>query len=322
MRPNAMARFAPLARRIQCIRAVAMWMVVLLACHREPDYDGRPLAEWFTALSSRDASTRARAADVVARAAPHHPETVRRLLDALASESDSSVHVVLAGALAEVVRTNGATPEVVVSLAKLATDEHESVRMVAAIAVARAVAASPSSDPVPQSAFAALAAMMNDPVDEVRIAAVDAVGIIARARPADAAAFADSLARLIRQDRTLYVRIRALDAFAHTPSADSLALAIYALALRDRWVDMPRTVLRALPAQPRLASVLTDSIARFLNSDDQETRYLAIAALEAAAAGPEGRTAIAWLERARTTRDSSLRLATEEALRRIRGRQP
>lgn len=304
------------------MRAVVVWTLLLLACHREPNYDGRPLAEWFAALSSPDAPTRARAADLVARVAPQHPETVRRLLAALASESDTSVHVVLAGALAEVVRTNGATPEVVVSLAKLATDEHETVRMVAAIAVARAVAASPSSDPVPQSAFAALAAMMNDPVDEVQIAAADAVGIIARARPADAARFADSLARLIRNDRTLYVRLRALDAFTHTPSPDSLALGIYALALRDRWVDMPRTVLRALPAQPRLASVLTDSIARFLDSDDQESRYLAIAALETAASGPQARTAIASLERARTTRDSSLRLATEEALRRIRGRQP
>lgn len=290
------------------------------ACHRENTYEGHPVVYWYTALRDTSGIVRAHAAELVAQAAPDHPETIARLLDALTTESDSSVHVALAGALADVVTRSGRTTDVVEPLAKLTHDEHETVRIAAVTALARATAASPAATPLPTPTVEAFVTMLRDPSHHIRAAAAEAVGTLATARPDASAVFVDPIARTALEDRIFYVRLAAVEAFVHLPSGDSVALAVYRHALHEDWPDMTTTTLRALARSPRLAAVLVDSISGLLRSDDLVTRELTLKALEAGITTSNRARVSAALDRVRSDPDSSVRAKAREALTGIGGR--
>ena len=287
-------------------------LIAQASCHSEPDYEGRALADWYALLTSQDAATRAHAADIVAREAPDHPETLRRLLDALATESDSSVHTVLAGALAEVVRRSGHEADVREPLTKLTKDSHETVRIAAATALARAVAA--SRDPVPQQVVSALMTMLDDKNYDVRAGAAAAIGILGEGRPSVAGVFSERLGALVLHDRFFWVRLQALEAFTKVPTTDSTAVQVYRRALQEDWPDMQTLALRGMMRSPGVARVFADSLVRLISSDDPATRRLAVQALGVASATERSDRIMAVLERATSDPDTSVQSAARVAL--------
>ena len=287
-------------------------LIAQASCHSEPDYEGRALVDWYALLASQDAATRAHAADIVAREAPEHPETLRRLLDALVTESDSSVHTVLAGALAEVVRRSGHEADVREPLIKLTKDSHETVRIAAGTALARAVAASRA--PLPQEVVSALMTLLDDKNYDVRAGAAAAIGILGEARPSVGGVFSERLGALVLQDRIFWVRLQALEAFTKVPTVDSTAVQVYRRALQEDWPDMETLALRGMIRSPGVARVFADSLVRFISSDDPATRRLAAQALGIASATERSPRIIAALERATSDPDTSVQSAAREAL--------
>lgn len=305
-------------------RAPSFGLVVLVSallsigCHREPDYDGHPLEYWFGALSDADAVTRAQAADIVAREAPQHPETVSRLLAALRSESDTTVHAVLVRALGDAVSTSGGSPGVVGSLIELMRDEHQSVRNSAAMALAR-IEATASDGLSPDSPIVAgYAAMLRSPDEHSRAAAADAMGIIVAERPTTSGLFANQLADVARTDKILLVKLSALRAFSQIRTADSVAIAVYASAFGDGFPEMATIALRTLANIPSVAAALSDSSTRLLGSDDLMTRILAVRALEAAARANSAPKILEALQRATADRDSLVQETARAALKGVR----
>ena len=289
------------------------------ACHRENSYEDYRLSHWYDALRDTSALVRAHAAEVVARAAPEHPETLRRLLDALARESDSSVHVTLAGALGEVVQRSGSTSDVISSLELLTHDVHETVRITALYAVARAIVALPPNAPPPTAALATIDSSLRHVDHETRLVAAEGMGRIAAAHPAWSRSFAGSVASVVQRDPVTYVRLKALEAFVRVPKNDSLAIVVYANALHDHWPDVTTTVLRALANSPGPAAVLADSVVPLLDSDDAAVRALTARAIASAGLRVARPNIIASLKRVSADRDSTVRAAVHEALLRLRG---
>lgn len=306
-------------RRESRLRAAVAALVIVAACHSEPNYDGRPIAAWYADLLDPSAAKRAHAAEIIAQAAPDHPESVDRLLAALESESDTSLHVVLANALGDAVSKRGPSPAVFASLVRLTTDDHQSVRTAAAIALARVVNASPTDQPIPAQVASALAAMFQAPDDETRAAAADAVGAIASARPNDAVPFAPALGKLVRADPVLLVRLEALQAFVRIPVSDDLAVPVYTSAIRDGWPSMVSTAMSGLGRTPRVAGILADSIAPVLSTEDPVTRILAIRALAAAVPAQANGQVMRALQRATADPDSTVQTEARRALKNLGG---
>jgi hypothetical protein len=306
--------------RTRLLAAVAS-AILIPGCHSEPDYDGRPIAAWYADLRDTSAAKRAHAAEIIAQAAPDHPESVDRLLAALESESDTSLHVILANALGDAVSKHDPSPAVFASLARLTADEHQSVRTAAAIALARVVNASPANQPISTQAANALTAMFQAADDETRAAAADAVGAIASVRPNDAVPFARSLGQLVRADPVLLVRLDALQAFVRIPTSDDVAVPVYASAIHDGWPSMVSTAMKGLGRAPRVAGLLVDSILPVLQSDDVVTRIMAIRALAAIPAKASLQTTRA-LQRAAVDRDSMVQAEARLALKGLGAARP
>ena len=304
MRKATRARLARLA-----------WIVgVLFACHREPDYEGRPLADWYGLLSSTDASIRAHAAEIIAREAPDHPETLPRLLDALATESDSSVHSVLAIALADVVQRSGQSADVIPALTKLTRDSHETVRISAATALARSAAV--STDAIPASVDSAFNEMIMSNEYETRAAGVQAIGIVAQRRPDQTVRFTEAIANLTLTDRVFWVRLKALESFIAMRPPDSLAIRVYRHALQENWTDMQQLTARGLIRAPRIANALADSVVGLLRADDSETRILTIQALDSSRAAARSQLVRVELSRLTADADTSVQNSAKRALAR------
>jgi HEAT repeat protein len=266
-------------------------------------------------LNSADPAIRAQAARIVADAAPDHPETVRRLLDALGTESDSTVHIELAGALADVVQRSGRDAEVIPSLIKLSADSHGTVRVAAAMALARSAGA--STAPVAPAVDSVLRHVLRDPDLHVRAGGATAIGALARGRPQAAVSFAPDIAGLAMSDRVVIVRLDALEAFTLIPASDSLVTAVYRHALRDEWPQIPTIAVRAISNSAHLAGLLGDSVVPLLSSEDLLTRYMVVKALASATAVGQNTGAVAGLRRAASDPDSGVRAAAKDALTRL-----
>lgn len=291
------------------------WVVcVLFACHSEPDYEGRPLADWYGLLSSTDASIRGHAAEIIAREAPDHPETLRRLLDALATESDSSVHSVLAASLADVVQRSGQSAQVIPALTKLTHDSHETVQLSAATALARIAAASTTA--IPGSVDSAFSEMIASNAYETRAAGAQAIGIVAQRRPDQTMRFTETIADLAMTDRFSWVRLKALESFIAMRPPDPLAIRVYRHALQENWIDMQQLTARGLNRAPRAAAALADSVVGLLRVDDSETRILAIQALDSASAAARSPLVRAALNRLTADADTSIQNSAKRALAR------
>jgi HEAT repeat protein len=287
-------------------------MFLLFGCHGEPEYEGHPIADWYAALNSRSPETRAQAARIVAEAAPDHPETVGHLLDALRTEADSSVHIALAGALGDVVQRSGRANEAIPSLIAMTSDEHQTVRLAAAIALARSLASSTAA--VSQAADHALRRMLNDSDHDIRAGGADAIAALARGKPMAAAAFDQDIARLATADPVVIVRLEALQAFTSMAAPDSLALHVYQHALRDEWPRMAVITVATVDTIPRLAAPLAEDIIPLLKSDDLLARHLAVKALESAASVHKVPTVLDALRRAEEDPDSSVQARAKQAL--------
>lgn len=290
-------------------------LVVLAGCHSEQDYDGRPIASWYGDLRDTSAAKRAHAAEIIAQAAPDHPESVERLLAALESESDSSLHVILANALGDAVSKHGPSPAVFTSLVRLTSDDHQSVRTSAAIALARVVNASSKEQPIAPQVSAAFTTMFLAPDDESRAAAADAIGAIALVRPADVTSFAEPLGRLVRGDASLLVRLSALEAFVRLSTSDEVAIPVYASALHDGWPAMQSTAVKALARSPRVAGALADSIVPLVKNEDIVTRVMAIRALAGVENATPSSRVVAALQAVTADRDSTIQAEARSALK-------
>ena len=230
-----------------------------------------------------------------------------------------SVHVILAGALGEVVQRSGSTNDVVLALVPLTRDSHESVRTASVFALSRAIAASNRNSPPPAAAIASLKAALQADDHDMRIVGAEAIGRIALVHPEWTTSFAEPLAAAIQRDRVTYVRQRSLDAFIHVPSPDSLRIVTYRSALHDDWPNITKTALRGISLSASAAAVLADSIVHLLQSDDSETRALTANAMASAGPAAARPAILAGLSRAISDRDSTVSDAARMALLRIKG---
>ena len=292
------------------------------SCHRENTYEGAPLAHWYEALADTSAQGRAKAAEIIANAAADHPETARRLLDALKTESDSTVHSALARALGEVVRRSGYSGEVLGSLATLTRDEHLSVRIQALAAIGQAIAGAPGTVSPPADATEALVSALSDPNWDVRITAAQAAEKIAIAHPDRATVFAAPLANRVLTDRVSYVRQLSFQAFTRLATSDSLAIPVYRAALAEDWPDLVKRSLTGMMARPATAAALTDAIIPLVGSDDHVVRMLAVRALGAAGGNQRAPALLTALRRATGDRDSAVRAAAAAALAKVAPNTP
>lgn len=307
-------------RRTTWYAALAALLILQsAACHRENTYEGQPLAHWYAALADTNTLVRSQAARIVSQAAPEHPETVRRLLDALTAESDSTVHAALAEALGEVVGKNPNSPEIMQSIVALTRDQHESVRIAAIAAVGHALTTSPPGTALNPAGEEVLRSSLRDLNHHIRIASAEAIRGMTRTRSAEMTSLAPDVAERVLSDRVLYVRLVSLEAFTHLESTDSLAVLVYGAALRDDWTDMSRFALRGMMHRPTVIAGFAESIAAKLRDEDQEIRTLSANALGDAGPRAARPFVIEGLKRASTDRDSTVRSAASAALLRLRG---
>jgi len=257
--------------------ALAAIAVSAAACgHREDDHSGQPIVAWYGKLRSPDPRVREQAANVIASAAPDHPETLNALLAALETEGDSDVHVVLAGALGAL---GPSAASAVPALVRLTRDDHEEVRSAAVALLPRIGIASPA-------VLSGLQGALRDRSHDVRAAAADAIGVAARSDSGAARAMVSALTTAMN-DPIGYVRWRAMRTLAVLPAPDSLVLPLFARGLTDDFskvrtaacVGAGRRGSRAASLEPVLRRLST------AREDDEETREACGAALRSLTTG-------------------------------------
>ena len=276
---------------------------VSTACAREERYHDRPLEYWVQALHDSNPQLRAEAIEAIAEAAPRSSRTVNILLDALNSESDSSLHPVFANALG---RLRGVAAPAVPRLIALLSDSHIEIREAAAEALgnigAPAVAAVP-----------ALSATLRDCCHDVRAAAADALGRIGPPASAAVPALSGALS-----DPISWVRLKSVEALVAIHSGSPVALAAFERALSDSREEVRAVAATGVSQFAGDAARAVPMLARLLTTDP----YPMVRIAGANALGELGaisRSALPELQRAQRDSDFAVRRAVRDALVRIGG---
>ena len=275
------------------------------ACAREEQYHGRPLEYWVQALHDSNPKVRAEAIDAIAEAAPRSSRTVNILLDALSSESDSSLHPVFANALGQL---RGVAAPAVRRLIALLSDSHIEIREAAAEALGNIGA--PAVEAVP-----ALSAALRDCCHDVRAAAADALG---RMGPTASAAVPALSAAL--SDPISWVRLKSVEALVAIHSKSPIALAAFERALSDSREEVRAVAATGVAQFGGDAARTVPMLARLLTTDP----YPVVRVAGAHALGELGavsRSALPELQRAQRDSDFAVRRAVRDALGRIGGIQ-
>lgn len=253
-------------------------MLVLIAaatlssCHREGQYDGRTVAEWYGALGSNSPAERSRAATIIAQSASDHPESADALLRALSTEADSNVHATLAGALGRL----PPSPAAAVALERLTKDEHTTVRGAALAALGSVARRSPQD----RARLASVIALSLRDIDhDIRRSAAQA---LAAAVAGDTAlvmiAFPD-LRKVALFDPLSSVRDETVGIIATLPIPDSAFFSVVGSQVETYSTATQLAALRWMAQHPHARNHYLLSLRKLTTADDYRVRAAALAVL-------------------------------------------
>lgn len=274
---------------------------LLPACQKEDLYHDKPLEYWVTALRSPDPAVRAEAIEAIGEASPRTTKTVNLLLNALATEADSSLHPKFASALG---RLGTAAAPAVPRLAELLRDDHEEVRVAAAAALG-------NIGPPASHAAWALAHALRDCCHDVRAGAAEALGRIGPGAIEAVPALVDALA-----DPVSWVRLQSATALVAIKPQSREAAEGFTRALGDS-----REEVRAMAAiglsQYGTSAANAVPVLRHLLANDPYPAVRVAAAKALGAMGPASRAALPELMSAQRDPDFAVRAAVRDAIAKI-----
>lgn len=235
------------------------------SCHREEKYDGRTVAEWYVVLGSNSPAERSHAATIIAQSAADHPESGEALLRALSAETDPTVHMTLAGALAKV----PPSAESASALQRLMRDEHPSVRIAAVEALA-SVARRSRSDRARLTSVIALS--LRDVDHDVRLGAARALATAIDGDTALVVIGLPALQRVALLDPISSVRDEVVGILATLPIPDSAFVAVVGERLEEYSASTQLAALRWIAQHPHLRNKYLASLRKLAISDDYRVR--------------------------------------------------
>lgn len=298
--------------------ALAILTVMNLGCSSDPGYQGRPSEHWIRQLSDTSRIQRERAASALGHVLNIQPNS-RKVVDALVEALRDSTHEVQEAAALALSSSQVRGEVAIPALIRLLSDSaHSHAREHAASIIgvfgARAGIAVPH-----------LARALDDPVMQVRVAAVEA---LRRLGPL-AAGEVPALARRVR-DPAPYVRVKAIQALVELRAPQSLSLALLDTALHDEEADVRTAAAYALAdlvrSEPgtqdssaaRIANTLLSKLVSAVGDDAAEVRRAALTALQEL--GLHAVSALPVVRRARSDPDPTVRRAAGFAMASLEGR--
>lgn len=300
--------------------AVILLAMVYLGCSTDPGYQGKPSEEWIRQLSDTDRLQRERAATAlghVLKLQPNSTKVIDALVNALQDSSDEVQEAVALALSSAPVRGEVAIP----ALVKLLSDSaHPHARAHGASIIG--VFGRRASVAVPDLALA-----LDDPVAQVRLAVLEALGRIGP--PASGAL--DAIAHRVR-DPNAYVRVKAIQVLSDLRPPLRLRVVLLNSALGDEEADVRTAAAYAVAALIRdaggggiedssealIANALLPNLVGAVNDDAAEVRRAALTAL--GGLGLHAASALPVVRRARSDSDPTVRRAAASAAASLEGR--
>ena len=274
---------------------------LVTACQAEDLYHDKPLEYWVAALRSPDPAVRAEAVEAIGEASPRTTKTVDLLLNALATESDSSLHPKFASALG---RLGEAAAPAVPRLAELLRDDHEEVREAAAAALG-------NIGPAASPAAGALARALRDCCHDVRAGAAEALGRVGPGASDAVPALVEALG-----DPISWVRLQSATALVAIKPQSRDAADGFTRALGDSREEVRAVAAIGLSQYGTSAANVVPALRPLLANDPYPAVRVAVAKA-LGAIGPPARAALPELLSAQRDTDFAVRAAVRDAIAKI-----
>lgn len=281
--------------------ATLLALAFALGCQDEEKYHDKPLEYWVAALRNPNPAVRAEAVEAIAEASPRTTKTVDLLLNALATESDSSLHPVFAHALGQL---GEAAAPAVPRLAELLRDDHREIREAAAAALGNIGSAASAAVP-------ALARALDDCCHDVRAGAAEALGRIGPAASDAVPALIEAL-----DDPISWVRLQSAEALVSIRPRSRDAAAAFTRALRDPREEVRAAAAKGLSQFGASAADALPALGHLLSTDPFPTVRIA-AAKALGDMAPASRSELRNLMAAQSDSDFAVRAAVRDAIAKI-----